>query len=258
MDEFRAVPHPDIRAAMYASGLLDLLQQEAYISKDLTLLQVFSGDPYADATRLLGFIAEAMVVKLCNENPAVNRKLSMLARFGNRAVPNLDKYFAIGTGLSETKSNYKIHYSPCDPQRDIIWVRKDNPSSALPCVDASPYPATPAGLQVKASGEGAKYVVPGIKNYFFPILYFDLSNDWATVYKLVSQAGYGHLMVPLDDMLCEIREELRHYHHLIVQLLRNERTIADLANIARWEDPVLLAGLIASEVQANSSIIILG
>ena len=60
----------------YGSTLLDVLIEESYISEDLVLKHIFTGDAHADATRLIGSIAESLVVNLCNSYPEVNRTLA--------------------------------------------------------------------------------------------------------------------------------------------------------------------------------------
>src|SRR5690606_13263044 len=117
--------------ATYGNTLLDLLIEESYISEELVLKQVLTGNAHADATRLIGSIAESLVVNLCNLHPEVNRVLGMYARSGQRPHKKLDDYVAVATGSMRAKNNFPQHYNPCDTQRDIIWVERDNTGNQL-------------------------------------------------------------------------------------------------------------------------------
>ena len=106
--------------AAHGSTLLDVLIEESYISEDLVLKHILTGDPHADATRLIGSIAESLVVNLCNSDPEINRRLGMYARFGQRPHKSLDAYVAVATGSMRAKNYYPLHYNPCDTQRGRI------------------------------------------------------------------------------------------------------------------------------------------
>ncbi|MFI3197156.1 MAG: hypothetical protein QX196_02420 [Methylococcaceae bacterium] len=170
--DFLSTPNPHIQSAMYGNSLLDLLTTESYIDENLHLRQVLTGNTHADATRLIGNIAEALIVKYCNDYPEVNRTLATYARFGIREHKNMDNYVAIGTALQDTKSNYGQHYNPNDTQRDIIWIDKTDKENQLLCVGGNSRAGKVAGLQVKASHDGLNYVLPSIKDYFYSILFF--------------------------------------------------------------------------------------
>ncbi|HCM0522261.1 TPA: hypothetical protein N2705_004407 [Vibrio parahaemolyticus] len=258
LSDYFQKPSIDLQMAAHGSTLLDILIQEAKVSENLVLTHVFTGDAHADATRLIGSIAEALVVDLCNKNPEVNRRLGMYARFGQVPHQILDKYVAVATGSMRTRDNYQQHYNPNDTQRDIIWVEKQNTENQLLCIrDTTNASGKPAGLQVKASHNGVAYVVPSIKNYHYPILYFDLSGDWGLVQQALMQTSPSSQLIHADDLQHEMKHVLRGYFDIIVALLRNEITLHQVIEKSKHEgDSTLLSGLKSAEVNYSSKIIL--
>lgn len=107
-----------------SNSLLDILTQEALITKDLELNYIITNNPNADVARIVGSLAEVLVVNYCKTKPVINRVLARYARFGERDNKTLDNYVAIGTGSKITQKEYPQHYQPHDTQRDVIWVDK--------------------------------------------------------------------------------------------------------------------------------------
>jgi len=250
--EFIAEPDPLAVAAAYGNTFLDLLLQESYVTDKLQLRQVLTGNPHADATRLCGNLAEALVVRYCNTYPEVNRTLARHARFGEREDQRLDNYIAIGTASKVTQSIYPQHYQPNDTQRDIIWIDRTDGTRQLNCVGGSEMASMPAGLQVKASHDGMRYVFPNIKNYVYPILYFDLENDWHDVNGALLNAGIQAALLHPDSIMSEMKAQLRGYYQMVIAIIEGTTTVAQIANIARGTgDSALLAGLTASDVTSD-------
>lgn len=251
-------PSIDLQIATYGSTLLDVLIEESYISKDLVFKQVITGDAHADATRLIGSIAESLVVNLCNLYPEVNRTLGMYARFGQRPHKKLDDYVAVATGSMRTKNNYPQHYNPCDTQRDIIWVERDNTNNQLLCISPNnSVGAQPAGLQVKASHDGVRYVVPSIRDYHYPVLYFDLNGDWGEVQKRILAQTQSATLINPDEIQHEIKHILKGYFAIVVALLRGETTIKRVIDESRWKgDSILPTGIDAAEPTSESKLIL--
>jgi hypothetical protein len=256
--EYLQMPSIELQMATHGGTLLDVLIEESYISQDLILKQILTGDPRADATRLIGSIAESLVVNLCNSSPEVNRTLGMYARFGQRPHKKLDDYVAVATGSMRTKHNYPQHYNPCDTQRDIIWVEKDNTENQLLCISQNNgVGAKLAGLQVKASQNGIKYVLPSIQDYHYPILYFDLNGDWGEVYKAVMESFSTATLINPDEIQGYIKNILKGYFDIVIALLRGEITIRRIIDEARWNhNSDLITGLDAAE-PTNTSMLIL-
>lgn len=257
LSDFYQNPSIDVQIATYGSTLLDVLIEESYVSENLVLTHILTGNHNADATRLIGSIAESLVVNLCNKYPQVNRTLGMHARYGVLPHKKLDDYIAVATGSARTKRLFKQHYNPSDTQRDIIWVEKDNTENQLLCIGASSVSGKPAGLQVKASHDGINYVLPTILDYHYPILYFDLSGDWGIVSKAVMTTHPGSSLIHPDEIQHEIKHILRGYFDIIVSLFRGETTIERIIKDARHTgDSVLGSGVDASEVTSQSKIIL--
>ncbi|WP_243757087.1 hypothetical protein [Shewanella algae] len=258
LSEYFNNPSINLQMATYGRTLLDVLIEEAYISEDLVLKQVLTGDAHADATRLIGSIAESLVVNLCNSDPEVNRALGMYARFGQRSHKKLDDYVAVATGSMRAKNYFPQHYNPCDTQRDIIWVEKDNTDNQLLCISSNnSVGAKPAGLQVKASHDGVRYVVPNIQDYHYPVLYFDLNNDWGAVQKKVLEQHETATLVNPDEIQHEIKHILRGYFDIVVALIRGEITLKRIIQESKWEgDSVLPTGIDSAEPTNDSKLIL--
>jgi hypothetical protein len=250
-------PNITMQCAIYGKSLVDILIEESYISSDLELKQILTNDPYADATRLIGNIAEALVVKYCNEFPDVNRTLARYARFGQRETKTLDNYMAIGTGLNKIKNMFPQHYQPNDTQRDIIWIDKKDNSKQLACIGSTSNSTKTAGLQVKASHDGVRYVLPNITDYFYPILYFDLNDDWGLLKKALIERRINARLIHPDEIMREIKEHLKGYFKIVIALINNEITVQELIRKSQYEgDSVLLSGIETSDINCSKSIII--
>lgn len=255
---FLKKPSPEFQSVLYGNSLLDILVEESYISEDLTLRQITTGNRDADATRLIGSIAESLVVKMCNQYPEVNRTLGMYARFGERRHHILDQYVAVATGSQRTKRCYAQFYNPNDTQRDIIWVHKDRVEEQLLCLpNSSPSSAKPAGLQIKAS-HNADYVLSTIENYHYPILYFDLNNDWHRLNRAIARLNIQATLLHPDEISHNLKEILQGYFDVIKSILNREITPQRVIELAKYEygyDEVL-SGLTAAELSNDSKIIL--
>lgn len=254
--DFLTDPAIEIQTAFCGNSLIDLLVQESYISENLDLLQVLTGNPHADAMRLIGNLAEALVVKYCNEYPEVNRALACYARLGVKRTNFLDNYLAIGTGSKVTQSLYPFHYQPQDRQRDIIWVDKNDASKQLACIGGSINSVKPAGLQIKASHDG-QYIIRSISDYYYPILYFDLNDDWHITKNALQSVNENATLIHPDEILREIKEVLKIYFKLVVNIIEERISIQDVIQQSIYEgDTTLLAGLAVSDIVLDKSIMI--
>jgi hypothetical protein len=254
--EFLNDPAAEIQIAAYGHSLINLLIQESYISQNLELTQILTGDNHADATRLIGNLAEALVVEYCNKYPDVNRTLARYARLGVKKTIFLDNYIAIGTGSKVTQSRYPLHYQPQDTQRDIIWVDKNDSSNQLACIGASRSSVKPAGLQVKAS-HNCKYVLSSISDYYYPILYFDLKDDWGIAKDAAKRTNPDAILIHPDEIMREIKEHLKGYFSVVIDIIEGEISIRDVIQESMYNgDTPLLAGIAASNIVPNKSIII--
>lgn len=163
-------------------GLVDV-NDEGFLNAKIFI----TSDPNVSVMRLLGKIAEAMVVKECNENAKANRLWGMYAQKGKRPNKSLDSFRAIGTALNSTLRLYPIKYNPSDPQRDVIWINKESEKEELLQITNNTNCAITAGIQLKVSMDGFKYIFRSDvarEKYEVPLVYFDLSNDY---YRLANE-----------------------------------------------------------------------
>lgn len=219
------------RAAQSGKALLDFLQSEMMLTigkkNELRISFFVSEDARASAARLLGSIAESIIVNLCNTDPDVNCRLGMYARNGQRASKALDSYTAIATGSKSTKTNNRIHYNPNDTQRDIIWIDNDDNEKQLQCIsqgNASTISGKPAGIQVKVSTNGLGYFSGSIENYEYPILYIDLNDDFYDVLDKYPDANLIHA----DKIQSGLKEHLKDIYELLVALFEDRISLNDL------------------------------
>jgi hypothetical protein len=171
----------------------------------------------------------------------------MHARRGKKEVSSPDKFVAVGVGLKSTQADRVLRttYSSNDPQRDVVWVRKDNPEQELLSVGANRTSGLPAGLQVKVSRSGQDYVLRDLlhSRYKVPVVYFDLGDDFYLLKdKLHACSQRGELHINLERGFVhgrtvdpDIHERLSYFDPLVTALVRGEKPdslIAEEMNVA--------------------------
>lgn len=165
-----------------------------------------------------------------------NRLWASYARRGNK-VASLDNYIAIGTGLATTKNKHITKYSPNDTQRDIIWVKKDEPMKELP-MGAKHKGGYPVGLQIKVS-RNKDHIVNSLKHskYGVPVVYFDLKRDFNQAAKKLHEEAlyFGERNWELGvDLICgrdvspELHDNLLQFLPLLDRLLEGKMELSDL------------------------------
>lgn len=251
--------------------LVDELRKISYEDNKLVLKHVLSEDVQQTAFRLLGNIAEAVLVRRCKESPELNRKLFMLARRKKAWISTAQGFTAIGTGLESTRKQYPQRYSPGDTQRDIIWVDSEgNPA----LMNGSSYMSgIEAGIQVKVSCNGVAYVAPDIINnrYEVPVVYFPLNNDYEEVIRSVMKrhpkvqdpdTNEYRSFLPEDDLV-DIRaydydsfEEVKDYSVLVYALLNGDLTVHDLVEKYSTSGIIKSAIMHSALEKIDSSIIV--
>jgi hypothetical protein len=195
--------------------LLKLLQDIGAVVFDannrLVLSTFFTNNQKTGAlSRILGYVAEGIVVRECNDNLTKNKTWANYARklkedsnpviqwlktiFYEPFLENPDNYIAIGTGFATTKTEYSHIYNPIS-DRDICWVNKyDDAKQLLTVKGIQLSKQLLAGLQLKVSlGTDGNYVT----NYFkkkpffllYPVVYFDLGNDFYKVRNNLMSLG---------------------------------------------------------------------
>jgi hypothetical protein len=208
-----------------------------------------SNDVSSWSLRLLGYLAEALIVERCYRYPEKNRLWGKYARRSQhktgRAVEIIDNYVAIATGLSFTERNplYRTKYSPNDTQRDIIWLRKDKLEDKLKeelsMTGGGSSGYHRAGLQIKVSING-KNVLQKIrekKEYEVPVVYFDLRKDFEWVAEqlrrdteIFEKTRYeiGVDLIRGSSVYPEIHDILLHFLPLLEELLNGRLELSDL------------------------------
>lgn len=274
-DEFQyGLRSKDILIPTRGNKLIQILQDEigniSYENNRFVLKEILYLNTKVTAMNLLGKIAEAVLVRRCQEDEELNKKLFQLARRKNSRAGTARRFKAIGTGLKSTKTNFSKRYNPSDPQRDIIWINEEGIPALMS--GSSGLAGIEAGLQVKVSLHGINYIVNDLtKNrYEVPMVYFPINNDFEevvhhllsgkTAYALDPETGeYRNIRVGED--LVDIRafdyaafEEVKDYYPIITSLINGEIKIEDLIDIAFGKGPlentVLLTALSNSNIEA--------
>lgn len=262
-----------VRGGRLIQILQDDLGNISYEDNQFILKQIFYSNVNITAMTLLGKIAEAVLVRRCQEDEQLNRQLFQLSRRKNAWGVTARRFKAIGTGLKTTQRNYPKRYNPSDTQRDIIWIDSEGNSALMS--GSSTIAGIEAGLQVKVSLHGVSYIVNDLKRnrYDVPIIYFPINNDFERVIdRLVKTervqvldaetSSYRGLRIGED--LIDIRaydycafEEVKDYYPIVYDLINGDIELVELIDIAKGngvlENTVLLAALSSS----NSETIIL-
>ncbi len=248
------------------SQLLDLLTTDLAIVKidDYSQLKIsycFADDPErrtGEVRILLGRLAEALIVKQCNQDVEMNRKWAKLAyRYEVGGVPNVDNYCAVGTGLVSTKNRYPTKYNPSDTQRDIIWVNKNDFLEELrrnsSSTSAGGYLA---GLQVKVS-KNLNYLYRQLTSKFYevPVVYFDLNRDFEKLSEKLRRdpnAFGGRQSWKIGvNLICgrsisqEIHDTLEGFYQLLNAVLEGNLSLSDLVR----EDPSIGLAVAARSIE---------
>ncbi|MTJ54917.1 hypothetical protein FJR38_20745 [Anabaena sp. UHCC 0253] len=238
----------DIVKRLVGEELLDLLANDLGIVKvdhEKLKLQYVKpgqrgdGNVHQEVMNLLGRLAEALIVRRCNKDIKRNRLWASYARRG-RQVESLDEYIAVGTGLVSTKHNsiYNTKYNPSDTQRDIIWVKKDDPMKELQ-MGKKHKGGYPVGLQIKVSRNKNTVFNSLVKRtYGVPVIYFDLNRDFPQVADKLLQENLrwdeemkwrtGVDFIRGRDIDPELHDTLLHFYPLIELLFRGKLDLGDL------------------------------
>ncbi|WP_233120193.1 hypothetical protein [Tissierella creatinophila] len=218
---------------------------------------------------LPGKIAEAVLVRRCQEDEQLNRRLFQLSRRKNAWKSTARRFKAIGTGLKTTQRNFTKRYNPSDPQRDIIWVDDEGIPALMS--GSSDIAGIEAGIQVKVSLYGIGYIVDDLtrNRYEVPMLYFPINNDFEKVIDRLVKEQRAYVFdvetgdyrgIRVGEDLVDIRaydydafEEVRDYYPIVYGLINEDIDLVDLVDIAQGngilENTVLLTALSASNVE---------
>ncbi|QAT63034.1 3-deoxy-7-phosphoheptulonate synthase [Acidilutibacter cellobiosedens] len=263
----------DILIPVRGGGLIQILQDDigniSYQNNRLVLKQIFVSNVNITAMTLLGKIAEAVLVRRCQEDEHLNRQLFQLSRRKNAWGVTARRFKAIGTGLKTTQRIFPKRYNPSDTQRDIIWVDDEGIPALMS--GSSAMAGIEAGLQVKVSLYGIGYMVNDLTSnrYEVPMVYFPINNDFEQVidrlvkdqraYVLDTETG-DYRGIRVGEDLVDIRaydydafEEVKDYYPIVYGLINGDIDLVDLVDIAKGngtlENTVLLTALSASNVE---------
>lgn len=221
--------------------LMDDLGKISYKDNKLTLSIIYSLNPHDTTMQLLGKIAEAVIVRRCEEDEELNREwLSLASRKKKIKRKIAEKFKAIGTGLERTKREWFRQYNFSDPQRDVIWVNRETEEIAN-MKSGSVIASKHAGLQVKTSCDGKTYFLNDLWNYRYevPVVYFDINNDFDKVAQelwIRKSVSSGYDFVIGEDFISaravdyEGFDEVKFYFDLVLALVENRLTLEDLLN----------------------------
>ncbi|MGJ0490065.1 hypothetical protein [Methylobacter sp.] len=185
--------------------------------------------------RILGKIAEALIVRSCHADIYANRRWGQIARRGTVPHYTLDQYLAVGTGLEMTRLNNFQKYRPNDPQRDVVWIHCRNKRRELQTLVGGRPAGYSAGLQLKVSMNGFQYIYrTDIRRakYEVPLVYFDLCNDYYqlanAIYREDRELVVGVDLVRGKDVDPALHDRLCSYWWLVERLVRGHMTTDQL------------------------------
>lgn len=262
-DEFRyGTKSIEIQKVMYGKELLDLLVDELNVIRynengKLILGVILQSDINRTAMQLLGRIAEAIIVRNCNRGCIVNQSYFSIARKKRAKKKTADKFFALGTGLNYTKNNYPKYYNPSDTQRDIVWINSEGELALMKNQDKySTTAAKIAGLQIKATKNGIKYVLPDILQgrYDVPIIYFDIENDYQKILSKVYKEAHIDLeydIIHPNAVDPQGYDEFLHYVDLVYAMVDGRLSPEDLIIDASNYNDILMKNALLSTTLSN-------
>ena len=267
----------DILIPIRGGRLIQILQDEigniSYENNRLVLKQIFVSNANVTAMTLLGKIAEAVLVRRCQENEQLNRQLFQLSRRKNARITTARRFKAIGTGLKSTQRDFPKRYNPSDTQRDIIWIDDEGIPALM--AGSSSMAGVEAGLQVKVSLYGINYMVDDLlsNRYEVPMVYFPINNDFERVIdRLVKKQGAYIFDIEIGDYrgirvgedLVDIRaydydafEEVKDYYPIVYDLINGDIDVVDLIDIARGNGTLENTMLLTALSNSNAETIIL-
>lgn len=243
-----------------AGRLLPILVEETgsirFEDNSAVFAEVLQSNPKIGAMRLLGKVAEAVIVRNCTDDAQMNRAWLSKAR-KNRTIQRVaDTFQAIGTGLHSTKKKYPQKYSPSDPQRDIIWINANGECATVS--GGQNIARIIAGLQIKVSGNGVSYIQKSLadQRYEVPLVYFPINDDFGRILEKVNRTGM--VVEPGVDFI-DVREldenafyEIQDYYPLLLDLFTGQLSGDAFVREAAGISP-LRNGIIATTMSVPKS-----
>jgi hypothetical protein len=249
----------------YGQELFRILIEDAgfvrYENNKFALSVILEIDTKRTVMRMMGKIAEAVIVRRCRDNEEINLKWLRIASRKQIRLETAQKCEALGTGLESTKRKYAKNYSPSDPQRDIIWITGNG--LRVQMKGSTGIVGMDAGLQVKVSNNGIAYILNDLieSRYEVPMVYFDLNGDFYKVadrlFTNLQLRGLPTLTIENDFIHAkaidpEGYEEVCYYADLIAALVDGRITPEDLINEAE-KYPTMRNAVLASAFEGMPS-----
>lgn len=252
----------EIQKIMYGRQLFDLLVDELNVIRysengNLILGVILQSDINRTAMQLLGRIAEAIIVRNCHRDCIINQRYFSIARKKRAKQKTADKFFALGTGLNYTKEKHPKHYNPSDTQRDIVWINDDDELALMKNQDKySTTSAKIAGLQIKATKNGIKYVLPDIiqDRYDVPIIYFDIEHDYQKILSKIykdTNVDLKYDIIHPDAIDPQGYDEFLHYVDLVYAMVNGKLHPEDLIIGAKNSNDILMENALLSTTLSN-------
>lgn len=228
----------------YGPELFRILVDETgfvrYEDNKFSLKTILEIDTMRTVMRMMGKIAEAVIVKRCKDNEEINLKWLRIASRKQIRMDTAKKFEALGTGLESTKRAYPQQYNPIDTQRDIIWVMGGMRAQMKGSTGTS---GMDAGLQVKVSSDGMAYIYNDLLTgrYEIPLVYFDINDDFYKVAdRLFMDRQYqGLAPISIETDLIHARavdpegyDEVHFYVELVTALVKGKIKPSDLIDKA--------------------------
>lgn len=243
-----------------AGRLLPILVEETgsirFEENQAVFAEIIQSNPQIGAMRLLGKVAEAVLVRNCTDDLELNRMWLSKARKIRTNHQHAEIFKAIGTGLHSTKHKYPQKYSPSDPQRDIIWVNENGECALMG--GGRTTAGVVAGLQVKVSGNGINYIRKSLadQRYEVPLVYFPINDDY---HKILESINRTRVIVEPGIDFIDVRDfdensfwEIQDYYPLLLKLFSGqisaERFVNEAINI-----PTLRNGVLATAMSVPKS-----
>jgi len=178
---------------------------------------------------LLGKYAEALMVMSCNDSDSFNRHFARKARFGKKSSNDfLNNFTAIGTGSVRTKNDYPMHYQYSESQRDVVWVDKRD---VIQLLTVPKKRGAVAGLQLKVSYDW-RNLVGKITQYYYPILYLSLSNDWDELNDFINRKKKDRVpeyekvcLLEIDGYSSDLLNNMYYFERELRNLIEGKYTI---------------------------------
>ena len=211
--------------------------------------------------RLLGRIAEALMVRRCAEDIETNKRWlrkGMMSAIHKRTA---EKFHAVGTGLASTKKNHPHKYNPSDSQRDIIWIDEKGNQAMMPSA-RDWNSGIPAGLQLKVSTNGIGYILHDLNTYRYevPLVYFGLEDDFDNIVEkycdsikrkqednFIIRPGEHFINAKSEDP--SIYDALKYYQPIIYDLHTGKIKPEDIIYLTRNDS--VLQNAVATKVLNN-------